>query len=123
MTTFDAFPDPQGKPTDLAIPLPVELPKHDCWLVVVAEGPKPDVPAWYTLQDEVAAVSNPIFLDRDGDARWSSPFRTAEHLLEEFHDEESLMEAAAKYDQAVRNQLAYLLGLQRIELPEEEEGR
>ncbi len=111
---FTEIPPSNGKPTDFAIPLPVNLPAHDCWVVVVAEGPKPEGAWWYTLQHELSAVSNPIFLDRDGDGRWSSPKRTAELLLETFDgDPAGLMEAAAKHDAAVRSQLDLLLQIHK----------
>lgn len=114
------LPHEAGQPTDVALPITVELPREDCWLVVLVEGPKPEGPWWYTLQDSLCAVSNPVFLDRDGDGRWSSPKRTAEILLEAHHDDpEGLEEALKKSDAAVRAQVDALLGVHEGEVPEE----
>lgn len=66
---------------DLRFTLPA--PAHDAWLVCVARGPKPQGPWWYSLFDDVALVTNPIWIDCDGDGAYSSPAETAEAALED----------------------------------------
>ena len=119
---YTDLPAEPGKATDLALPLSLpDLPPHDCWVVVVAEGPKPDGPWWYTLQDELSAISNPVFLDRDLDGRWASPFLTAERLLEAYGDDPAaLAEALDAVDDAVRAQVDALQAV-HAPTPEPEE--
>jgi len=119
---IDDLPTTVGEPTDLALPISINpLPLDDCWVVVVAEGPKPDAPWRYTLQDGLAAVSNPIFIDRDLDGRWASPFLTAEHLLEEYvGDPDGLQQALQSADAAVRAQVEVLLRTNTPRIPEED---
>lgn len=66
---------------DLVLRFPA--PKHDAWIVCVARGPRPDGPWWYSLFDDVALVTNPIWLDGDGDGVYQSPAEIAEAALEE----------------------------------------
>jgi hypothetical protein len=57
------------------------LPAHDCWLVAVVRGAKVTAPFWAMSQPAAVAITNPIYLDRDGQPGWSSPRATAERLV------------------------------------------
>ncbi len=59
----------------------VKLPAHDCWIVAVAAGAKVTAPFWAMSQPRAVALTNPIFVERDGVAGWSSARATAERLL------------------------------------------
>ncbi|MGB0952800.1 MAG: CehA/McbA family metallohydrolase [Planctomycetota bacterium] len=79
LLTHDA-PDAPHR-NDLVLRYPA--PAHDAWIVCVATGPRPSGPWWYSLFDDVALVTNPIWLDVDGDGHFSSPAETAESALED----------------------------------------
>jgi hypothetical protein len=56
---------------------------HDAWLVCVVTGDGVDGPWWPTTRAFTLAATNPIRLDVDGDARYSSPRATAVSALQE----------------------------------------
>ncbi len=78
------LPDPEGRPTDVRLPLSVPLDaRHDAWLVCVVLGDGVEDAWWCTLNPWTIAVTNPVWLDVDGDGRWESPRETAGRWLME----------------------------------------
>jgi hypothetical protein len=91
----------------LAFALPV--PAHDAWLVALAQGPAPSGGWWTTLQTHLAALSNPILLDGDGDGAWRSPRELASALLDAYcRDPAALGAELAAHDASVAIQAAAL---------------
>ncbi len=59
-------PEPEaGRPFALDLDFSLTAPDHDAWAVVLAQGPALDQPWWWSGHDLVA-VSQPLFLDVDG---------------------------------------------------------
>jgi hypothetical protein len=80
-----ALPDPEGRPMDLRLPLMVPLAaRHDAWLVCVVVGDGVEGAFWRTMNPWTIAVTNPVWLDVDGDGRWESPRETAGRWLAEW---------------------------------------
>jgi len=60
-------PEPEaGRPFALDLDFSLTAPDRDAWAVVLAQGPALDQPWWWSGHDLVA-VSQPLFLDVDGD--------------------------------------------------------
>lgn len=59
----------------------VSIPRHDAYVVCVAYGDGVKDPAWKTMADFTLAVTNPIFIDADGDSKYTNPRETALNLL------------------------------------------
>lgn len=70
-------PRADGVPLRQDIGFRIPAPAHDAWLVCVARGPKPDGEWWYSLFDDLALVTNPVWIDVDGDGAYASPAETA----------------------------------------------
>lgn len=58
---------------DEQLPLSIDLPAHDAYVVAVVRGAGIDEPFWPMHNDYTLAVTNPIFADVDGDGLWASP--------------------------------------------------
>lgn len=105
---------PHEGPLDARLRFRVRAPRHDAWLVCAVTGAATGAawPAPYTL-----AATNPIFLDGDGDGRYTSPRASAAAILaREGRDPARLLAALDGADDAVAVQLA---SLARRELPAE----
>jgi len=63
---------------DQTVEFLLPAPSHDVWLVCVATGPKPKGAWWYSLFDDLVLVTNPVWVDNDGDGIYQSPFETAQ---------------------------------------------
>jgi hypothetical protein len=57
--------------TNVVFKLPA--PSHDAYVVCVASGDGVKDSSWKTMVDYTRAVTNPIFIDADGDGKYSSP--------------------------------------------------
>ncbi|HXG60326.1 MAG TPA: CehA/McbA family metallohydrolase [Planctomycetota bacterium] len=98
----------------------IPRPPHDVHLVVLAGGPgvrelfwpipkpyQPDGPVW---EPRVLGSTNPIWVDADGDGRFTPARLYAERLLERHGGNlEELLSALGGYDEAVAAQAAGLL--------------
>lgn len=103
-------------------------PQHDFWVVAVATGPGVREPFWAIPRPyqptskvwtpRVIGVTNPVWVDADGDGRFTSPRAYAEGLLERFgqKDVEALLGALEDFDRAVAAQVASLLHAQGVDL-------
>ncbi len=94
-------------------------PRHDTFLVAVATGPGVTAPYWMIPRPyqptskawtpRVLGLTNPVFLDGDGDGKWTSPRGSAEALIARVGtDPTKLLPALADYDEAVSTQAAGL---------------
>jgi hypothetical protein len=90
-------------------------PFHDVYLVGIATGPginapfaetpKPYQPTSKTFTPKVLASTNPIWVDGDGDGKYTSPRGYAEQLVKDYGaNPERLLAALAPYDEAIVTQ-------------------
>ncbi|TAH39964.1 MAG: hypothetical protein EYC70_00005 [Planctomycetota bacterium] len=104
-----AVPHAPGQPTDARLHVAVPRPAQDAWLVCVVRGPEQTQPFWRTSLRMVGAVTNPIYLDADGDGRYSSPRAIAQRVVDQAGSApERLAQALRPYDAAVAVQAASL---------------
>lgn len=95
-------------------------PKHDVHLVAVASGPgvrepywnlarpyQPDSPAW---NPQAFGVTNPVWIDADGDGAFTAPRSLAKKVIAQ-HDQDTaaIVAELGHYDEAVAAQAASLL--------------
>jgi len=80
---------------------------HDGYVVCVAYGDGVKDASWKTAADYTLAVTNPIFIDADGDGKYSSPHETAVALLQKINPLtlENLEKAVAEVDAATGVQM------------------
>lgn len=87
-------------------------PFHDVYLVGIATGPgvtapfaetpRPYQPTSKTFTPKVLASTNPIWIDGDGDGKYTSPRGYAEQLVKDYGmNMERLLPALAPYDEAI----------------------
>src|SRR6185295_13008384 len=95
-----------GKPFDQRVTFSINVPKHDAHLVCAVFGDGIAAPFWRTLGKFTAAVTNPLYLDNDGDGKYQSPRATAEKLLTATDGSlKSLWNAVEKSDDALAGQM------------------
>jgi hypothetical protein len=97
----------------------IPRPAHDVHLVGIATGPGVSAPFWATPKpyqptspgwtNRVIAVTNPIWIDADGDGRFTAARGYAKQLVEKTGTAPvRLVAALSKYDEAVAAQAASL---------------
>lgn len=97
----------------------IPKPAHDVHLVAIATGPGVKEPFWEiprpyqatskTFTPRVIGSTNPIWIDADGDGKFSSAFAIAQSLIEKASgDHEKAKAKASRYDRAVITQLESL---------------
>jgi hypothetical protein len=101
---------------DITFTLP--RPRHDVWLVAIASGPGITAPYWpmrrpyqptrADWEPRVIGSTSPVWLDGDGDGRYTSPLDYARTLVEKETTPQNLMRALEPYDEAVSVQAASL---------------
>jgi len=102
-------------------------PKHDFWIVAVATAPGVTAPFWAiprpyqpsskTWISKVIGVTNPIYVDGDGDGRYTSPRGYAKTLYRNHKKNlPALFKTLEDYDQAVVAQTASLLHADGVDL-------
>ena len=100
-----------NQPTDQTLTFALEQPPHDAYIVAFVLGDGITLPGWTTYGKASQAITNPIFLDVDGDGKYSAPRKTAQRLIAEYQKENGsftpahrktlLDSAAVKADAAV----------------------
>ncbi|MFI5455523.1 MAG: CehA/McbA family metallohydrolase [Isosphaerales bacterium] len=106
-----------GTKTEVTWEIP--RPGHDIYLVAIASGPGVAAPFWAvphpyqpssrTWTPRVLGVANPIYIDGDGDAVWTSPMQYAKRMIERVGTQAArLLPALESYDEAVAAQAAGL---------------
>ena len=110
--------------------LTLPSPKHDTHLIAIATGPgitepfwespRPYVPTSRKHEPRVQGATNPIFLDGDGDGKYTPPRLQAEQMFTKYSkDLSSLFSTLSSKDSAIAAQLASVMhrsGL-RLNLP------
>ena len=90
----------------------LKRPFHDVYLVGIATGPgitapfaetpKPYQPSSKTFTPHVLASTNPIWIDGDGDGKYTSPRGYAEQLVKDYGNKpDRLFPALTPYDEAI----------------------
>jgi len=72
-----------NRPTDQTLEFSIELPPHDAYIVAFVLGDGITLPGWTTYGKATQAITNPIFIDVDGDSKYSAPRTTAKRLIAE----------------------------------------
>ncbi len=111
-------PNKRIEKANLKLTLP--RPKHDVHLIAVASGPGIRAPFWESPRSYqptsrkheplVQGATNPIWIDGDGDGKFTAARDYAKHLVK-IHDKDlpKLLKALEPFDQAVAEQAAELL--------------
>lgn len=96
----------------------IPKPAHDVYLAAIASGPGVTAPYWAIpspyqpkgriRSPHVIASTNPIWIDADGDGKYTSPRAYAKALVLLFGPTSNLIPALGKYDEAVAAQAAGL---------------
>jgi hypothetical protein len=98
----------------------IPKPRYDAWLVVVAKGPAVKEPCWeiprpyqhkgIDWEPSVIGATNPVWLDADGDAKFTSVRHYAKALFKEFgSNPKKLFEHLVAHDSAMAAQVAGIL--------------
>ena len=98
----------------------IKVPRHDVFLVAMAEGPNDRLPFWQFARPYqptsgvwapgVMGASGSVFLDADRDGKWSSAWEYAQRLIERAGDNSRvLLKNLSKYDEAVAIQVGSIL--------------
>jgi predicted metal-dependent phosphoesterase TrpH len=102
--------EPSGETVKYRATWQIPTPPHDAHLVVIASGPPITAPYWpLTGGDKkyVTGATNPIWIDGDGDGKFSSAFEYASRIVAR-HGFEASDAELSKYDAAVAAQFASL---------------
>jgi hypothetical protein len=103
-----------GEPFDQSLEFSIALPRHDAYLVCAVFGDGITEPFWRTLARFTAAVTNPLYLDNDGDGRYQSPRETARQILTATDGSlPAVWEKIQQADDALAGQMLGLLYLDR----------
>jgi len=100
--------------------LTLPSPKHDTHLIAIATGPgitepfwespRPYVPTSRKHEPRVQGATNPIFLDGDGDGKYTPPRLQAEQMFAKYSkDLSSLFSTLSSKDSAIAAQLASVM--------------
>jgi hypothetical protein len=94
----------------------IPSPKHDQFLVAIATGPGDTAPHWPVSKpyqpnsprwvSRVIGATNPIWIDGDGDGKFSSAREYAARIVAENNDANRLLAALTDFDEAVAIQSA-----------------
>jgi hypothetical protein len=106
-------------------------PAHDTYYVVIASAPGVSHPYWATARpyqptsthwDPVLiGATNPVWVDANGDRRFTSPRDDAEQLVKQFgHAPRDLLSHLTDYDWATAAQCAEILERQGMDVSEAE---
>ena len=100
--------------------------KQDYHLIMVASGPGVTEPYWSVARPYqpssldwdpvVLGITNPIWVDADGDGKFTAPRIYAEQLVKNHADPKALVKALAGYDQPVSSHAAEMLEMQGQDL-------
>lgn len=70
-----------NEPTDQTLEFEVDAPAHDAHVIAFVLGDAITLPGWTTYGKATQAITNPIYLDVDGDKKYSAPRTTAKKLI------------------------------------------
>jgi len=107
------------RPTNEFIDFLINVPKHDAHLVCDILGEGVSHPSWPTSDKYTVAATNPVFLDADGDGKYTSPREQALARLQQAGiSMDHQWEALADADDVTAVQM---LSLMREHWPESEQ--
>ncbi len=94
---------PPGEgPLDTVLDFDLMLPPHDAFLVAAVRGPSPGGVWWFNRLDWSGAITNPAWIDREGDGTWTSARDLARDLLQRIGGRpEALLRSFEEVDAAV----------------------
>ena len=112
--------DKSARGNEWTVSWEIPKPAHDFYLVAVASGPGVTAPYWPIARPyqpasrawtpRVIGATNPIWIDGDGDGKFSSAHTYATSLVEQFGEPSpKLLSQLEQYDEAVCIQTAALL--------------
>ncbi len=66
------LPDPGSPPAAVRLDQEIDIPWDggDAWIVAIVQG---DQPMWPLTSQKANSVTNPVYVDRDGDGTWTAP--------------------------------------------------
>ena len=103
-----------GEPFEQRLEFSIPVPKHDAHLVCAVFGDGITEPYWKTLARFTAAVTNPLYVDGDGDGKYQSPRETARQILAASDGTlPAVWDKLAQADDALAGQMLGLLYLDR----------
>lgn len=70
-----------SQPTDQWISFKIKKPRHDAYVVCLALGDGVTDESWKTYENYTLSATNPVWLDANGDGKFTTPRETAQHLL------------------------------------------
>lgn len=73
-----------NQPTNQTLNFSIDLPAHDAYIVAFVLGDGITLPGWTTYGKATQAITNPIYLDVNGDKKYSAPRDTAKRLIAKF---------------------------------------
>jgi len=101
-------------------------PAHDFSLVMIASGKGMSAPYWAVarpyqpsdlhFEQPVLGATNPVWIDADGDGKYSSPRAYAEQLLTNERSDESAVRKLEEFDWAARTQAAEIFAERGVDL-------
>ena len=83
-----------NQPTDQTLEFSLTLPPHDAYVVAFVLGDGITLPGWTNYGKATQAITNPIFLDVDGDTKYSAPRVTAKKLIANYGKESEMLTPA-----------------------------
>lgn len=102
-----------NQPTNQTLEFSLELPPHDAYVVAFVLGDGITLPGWTTFGKATQAITNPIFLDRNGDGKYSAPRATAKRLIADFRNQHKKLTPALQKklleSEAIKAESAVLL--------------
>jgi hypothetical protein len=111
----------------------IDRPAHDVHLVAIATGPAVTAPFWaiprpyqpssIQWESRVIGSTNPVWLDADGDARFTPARAYARRLVTRFRNPTELIRALKDFDEAVAVQAASLCARAAGQLEKKELAR
>lgn len=116
-----------NQPTDETLEFSLKLPSHDAYVVAFVLGDGITLPGWTTYGKATQAITNPIFLDVDGDKQYTAPRATAKSLIANYEkqygqltpdlQEKLLNSAAVTSDSAILLHVKDLLKQSTVQQP------
>ncbi len=111
-----AVPAGSAQATDARLKFIIPTPAHDAHLVCVVLGAGVKEPCWTTYENYTLAATNPLYLDVDGDGRYTNPRETARALLGRFEgDTSKLRNLMNKTDEVIALQMMSLARADALE--------
>ena len=125
---------PDGSIEKARVTWQIPRPLHDAHLVAIASGPPVTAPFWALAkpyqpsstvwEPRVIGATNPVWIDADGDGKFTAPRGYARMLFEKAgRDPGRLIDALAAYDEAIATQAASLCQAAAVDVREIQTSR